>query len=205
VSEESVTCFEIPPLASRLIPTELIELLGNPPVLITESRGAYDRLQAQLAVEWKPRNVSEWMFVRDIADISWEIRRHRQAIAGVFAVSFRKALEDIFINVLPRESRIIDIKLQEQAARLANAWFEGPAEQRKVKLELAKYGLDAEAVIAQVYIVRADKLEILHRLLSFAELRRTAVVRNFNEYRAMSPLSQNSVIAPKELAVVQDA
>jgi hypothetical protein len=30
----------------------------------------------QLTLEWKPRNITEWMFARDIADISWEIFRH---------------------------------------------------------------------------------------------------------------------------------
>jgi hypothetical protein len=123
----------------------------------------------------------------------------------VFAVLFRKGLEDIFLNVLPRETSAIDLKLQREAVALAHAWFEGPQEQERVKQKLAKYGLDPEAVIGQVYMVRSDKLEKLHRLLAVAESRRTGVVRNFNEYRALSSLLNNPAVAPQEVALVPDS
>jgi len=47
-------------------PAEIAEIFGNPPVLSTENRQAYDELMTQLVLEWKPRNITEWMFVRDI-------------------------------------------------------------------------------------------------------------------------------------------
>jgi hypothetical protein len=67
---------ETRPNLSHLIPTEIVEIFGNPPVLGVENRQAYDQLLAHLVLEWKPRNITEWLFVRDLADISWEIFRH---------------------------------------------------------------------------------------------------------------------------------
>ena len=86
MSDGSITCVETGPNLARLVPAEIAEIFGNPPVLSLEDRQAYDQLMARLALEWKPRNITEWMFVRDIADISWEIFRHRRAIANTFAV-----------------------------------------------------------------------------------------------------------------------
>ena len=171
---------------------------------MTENRQAYDQLVKQLVREWQPRNITEWTFVRDIADISWEIFRHRRAIAGVFAISFKEALAGVFIDVLPGHRRSLLPEDSEalrsqfrQAEALADAWFEGPEQQEQVKSELAEYGVTADAVVAQTYSVRGDVLDKLHRLLALAEARRTAIARNFNEYRAMTPPSDKPRSRPQ--------
>jgi hypothetical protein len=197
---------------SRIIPVDIGEIFGNPPVLITENRQAYDKLVVQLVLEWKPRNITEWMFVRDMADISWEILRHRRAIAGVFATAFKEALAGVFIDVLPGYRRSLlpeqceaQRKQFRKAEALADAWFEGPEQQEQVKSELTKYSLDPEVVIAQTYSVRGEVLDKLHRLLALAEARRTAITRNFNEYTAMWPLSKTPVLDSKEISLVPDS
>ena len=82
MSEGSLTSVEARQNLSRVVPAEIADIFGHPPVLSTENRQAYDELMTQLTLEWKPRNITEWMFVRDITDISWEIFRHRRAIAN---------------------------------------------------------------------------------------------------------------------------
>jgi hypothetical protein len=211
MSEVSLTSAEAPQNLSRVVPAEIANIFGHPPVLSTESREAYDALMAQLALEWKPRNVTEWMFVRDIADISWEIFRHRRAIAGVFAISFKEALAGVFIDVLPGYRRSLLPECEAKSAQfrkaeaLADAWFEGPERQELVKSQLAKYGLDPEVIVAQTYSVRGEVLDKLHRLLALAEARRTAITRNFNEYRAMSSLSEKPVIDSEKITLVPDS
>jgi hypothetical protein len=71
-----------------------------------------------------------------------------------------------------------------------------------VKAELKSYGLDPEAVVAQTYYTKGDVVDRLHRLLALAEARRTAITRNFNEYRAMASLSEKPVVDSKEVALV---
>jgi len=197
VSDGSITCVETRPNLARLVPADIAEIFGDPPVLSFEDRQAYDHLIAQLVLEWKPRNITEWMFVRDIADISWEIFRHRRAITNVFAISFKQALERVFYNELDDDYG--------RAKYLACAWFEGPQEQQEVKSELAKYGLSPEVIVAQCYSIKGGQLDKLHRLLALAEARRTAVTRNFNEYRAMSPLSEKPVVDSEEIALVPNS
>ena len=169
-------------------------------MLSTENRQAYDALLTQLVLEWKPRNIIGWTFVDDLANISLEIFRHRRAIANLFAISFKTALRAVLNDVLPEFDRY-----DATAERLAQGWFEGPQEQEKVKSELAKYGLSAEAIVAQTYVLRGDQLDKLHRLLAAAEARRTLIIRNFNEYRAMSSLGQKPVAEVEQVALVPNS
>jgi hypothetical protein len=182
VPEGSVTRVETRPNLSHLIPAEIAEIFGNPPVLGVENCQAYDQLLTHLVLDWKPRNITEWLFVRDLADISWEIFRHRRAIANTFAISFREALNEVVNTEL-------DVPSLEDPG---DAWFASPRQQKKVKAELMNYGLVPEAVAAQTYYMKGDVVDRLHRLLALAEARRTAVTRNFNEYRAMASLSEKS-------------
>jgi hypothetical protein len=158
-------------------------------------------LMTQLTLEWKPRNITEWMFVRDITDISWEIYRHRRAIANLFAISFKVALRAVLTDVLEEGW----IGNYDTAKELAQAWFEGPQEQEKVKAQLAKYGLSPEAIVAQSYVLRRDELDKLHRLLAVAEARRIVITRHFNEYRATSLLAQKPVVEGEQVALVPNS
>jgi hypothetical protein len=74
--------------------------------------------------------------------------------------------------------------------------FASPRQQKRVKAELMSYGLDPD-VVAQNYDMKGDVVDRLHRWLALAEARRTAIARNFNEYRAMAPLSDKSAVDPK--------
>jgi hypothetical protein len=205
MSEGSLTSVETRQNLSRLIPPEIADILGHPPVLSTENRQAYDALLTQLVLEWKPRKIIGWTFVRHLADISWEIFRHQRAIANLFAISFKTALKAVLTDVLPEEGCKPWFDHYDTVKGLAQAWFEGPQEQEKVKSELAKYGLTAEAIVAQTYVLRRDELDMSHRLLAVAEARRLAIIRNFNEYRAMSSLGQKPVVEAEQAALVPNS
>jgi hypothetical protein len=205
MSEGSLTNVEPRQNLSRVIPRDIADIFGPPPVLSTENRQAYDELVTQLVLQWKPQNITEWMFVRDIADISWEIFRHRGAIANLFPISFKTALRAVLTDALPEEGCKPWFDRYEAAKGLAQAWFEGPQEQEKVKAQLAKYGVSPEAIVAQTYVLRRDELDKLYRLLAVAEARRIAITRNFNEYRAMSSLGQKAVVEVEQVALVPNS
>ena len=205
MSEGSLTSVEAPQNLSCVIPTEIADIFGHPPVLSTENRQAYDELMTQLVLDWKPRKITEWMFVRDITDISWEIFRHRRAIANLFAISFKTALGAVLTDVLPEEGCKPWVDRNDAVEGLAQAWFDGPQEQEKVKAQLAKYGLSPEAIVAQSYALRRDELDKLHRLLAVAEARRIGITRNFNEYRAMSSLGQKPVVEVEPVELVPNS
>jgi hypothetical protein len=53
-------------------------LLGPPPVLTTENPARYWELFEQFAYAVAPRNMVEWLWLKDIVDLSWEIARLRR-------------------------------------------------------------------------------------------------------------------------------
>jgi hypothetical protein len=204
VSEGSLTSVETRQNLSRLIPPEIADILAHPPVLSTENREAYDALMTQLVLEWKPRDILGWLFVRHMTDTSWEIFRHRRAIANLFAISFKTALAAVLNEVLP-ESGCKPWFSRDTAKAMKEEWFKGPEQQETVKSELAKYGLTAEAMVAQTYVLSRDELDMLHRLLAVAEARRDGIIRNFNEYRAMSSLGQKPVVEVEQVELVPNS
>jgi hypothetical protein len=46
-------------------------------------------------------------FVRDIADLGWEILRLRRAMASLLEIAFKEALAGVFVNVLPGYRRLL--------------------------------------------------------------------------------------------------
>ena len=54
---------------STVIPADIAAIFGPPPVLATEPREAYERLFIELVLEWGPSKTTEWLLVRDIADL----------------------------------------------------------------------------------------------------------------------------------------
>jgi len=58
------------------VPAEIRTLFGEPLPLATEDPDQYHTLLAELAREVKPKDIIEWLWVKDIADLSWEILRY---------------------------------------------------------------------------------------------------------------------------------
>jgi hypothetical protein len=60
------------------VPEEIKQLWGSPPILPSEDRENYYRLAAHLAGTVKPRDIIEWLWVKDILDLTWDIQRLRR-------------------------------------------------------------------------------------------------------------------------------
>jgi hypothetical protein len=199
-----------PSSLSAIIPEHIAAILGAPPVLGTENRQVYEQLFAEQAREWGPQDTSEWLFVRDLTDLGWEILRLQRAKSNVLKIAFKDALAAIFVDVLPGSRRSVIpgaayLDHSNEAGARADQWFEGSKERAAVKSELAKYGLDAEAIVAQTFIVRGNDLECLDRMVTTAVARRTRIIRDFNEHRAMLSLRRPALIEPEQVPLLPEA
>jgi hypothetical protein len=82
------------------IPRELAETFGEPSLINGESREEYYVLASQVFLAAMPGNAIERIFVRDIVDLTWEIKRYRW-VAALIVRSARKSgmgavLQDLF-------------------------------------------------------------------------------------------------------------
>jgi hypothetical protein len=65
------------PQSAAPIPAEILSIFGDPPLLSTEDPKAYFDWLARVAQAVKPKNIIEWMWVKDLVDLSFEVRRLR--------------------------------------------------------------------------------------------------------------------------------
>jgi hypothetical protein len=59
------------------LPTELAKLFGDPPLVGNEAREDYDSCFEAIADAVNAADAIAWLYVRDITDLSWEIKRER--------------------------------------------------------------------------------------------------------------------------------
>jgi hypothetical protein len=88
-SKSSTSCNQTAEAASPADP------LGPAALLRWEDPGAYDILLAQLTAAVAPADMLEAVFVRDIADLSWEVlhlRRHKAQLLNVVSHKGVRAL-----------------------------------------------------------------------------------------------------------------
>ena len=64
--------------ADTLIPRSVLAVLGDPPLISGEDLGAYYSLLGQLGAECGALGILDWIWVKDIADLTWQILRMRQ-------------------------------------------------------------------------------------------------------------------------------
>jgi len=79
-------------LAETHLPAKIRALLGKPPLLANEDPSDYDALLNELAREVKPKDIIEWLWVKDVADLTWEIMRLRRIEAAYVNGQFTSAL-----------------------------------------------------------------------------------------------------------------
>ena len=61
------------------IPREIRPLFGRLPILLTESKEAYLLLLERFAAELAPVDVVEWISVKTITHLTWELLRYERS------------------------------------------------------------------------------------------------------------------------------
>ena len=81
------------------------ELCGPPPLVAGEDPARYQRLLVGVAKALKPADVPEWLWVRDIVDLEWEILRYRSAKARLITSAQAEARASLSLNFVLGESQ----------------------------------------------------------------------------------------------------
>ena len=64
--------------ATKLIPKGTQKILGNPAILAYESEDVYWEMLGQFGAECGADSLVEWFWVKDVADLTWQILRIRR-------------------------------------------------------------------------------------------------------------------------------
>jgi len=157
------------------------ELLRSP-LLVTESKDAFDQIRDAFTEEIKPRGIVERMYVTDITYLTWDILRYRRCKAAIVNSRLRDALQNL-LQALLREPGQYAHHRRDEAADLAHAWFSDQKTRKRVLELLRQFHLDESAIEAEAMRESVAALDQLDRLLASLESRRNKALRCIAEYR----------------------
>ena len=160
-----------------------LALLPKLPLLITESAEEFDALCDAFEREIKPRGIIEHMYVHDICSIVWEILRLRRCKVVIINSAFRSALQHLLMQLLKGPGEY-DYEVENQAQALAQSWFTDQEAKKQVSETLSRFDLDESAIEGEAIWRSSSDLELLDRILTSLESRRTKALACVAEYRA---------------------
>jgi len=148
-------------------------LNAPPPVIAGEQAAAFEDLWARMVASVKPTDPIEDMWVRDVADLVWEVLRLRRLKAQLLDISACQGMTEVLRGLG-----------EEYPAILARRWAaREPTAIGDIKERLANAGLGMDVVMAGALAARVEAYERIERMLATAEARRAAALLALDERR----------------------
>jgi hypothetical protein len=164
----------------HVIPSSVREILADPPLMRGEDPAAYERLVGQLGAESGATTAVDWLLVKDVADLTWQIARLRRWVGAYTASGERAGLASAVFPLLAY--RVDDA--YHRARALADELYEegGGGAYRKV---MAKHGVPAQHVgAAYAFFDNLKRVGEAERILTGLEHRRDRVIARIDARRA---------------------
>jgi hypothetical protein len=131
-------------------------------------------LLARVANALRPADALEEVWVRDIVDLIWEVFRLRRLKAGLIAAAAHEGVAEL-LSPLMRDCNV---------KALAEGWAARDAKSvDKVNEALAGAGFTLDHVAARTFALRLFDFERIERMLTVAEQRRAAALRELDRHR----------------------
>jgi hypothetical protein len=164
---------------------EFRQLFGPPPVLRSESTQSYDEIMTRLMEGFAPRNFIQQIYIKELADCTWEMARYTRHKTLTTQARFQQCLE-------------FQTQRQKAAAESKDTLAKGPAEQTGESATTPDDVLDglvkeiddmllkpvAELAHVRALEVMLVKLERINKLLTAARARRNNILEQIEAYKA---------------------
>jgi hypothetical protein len=166
-------------------PIELAALFTDPPLAGNEVREDYESLFTAIAAAANPKDAIAWLFVRDITDLSWEIRRERALKLQVIKSAQIDQVKQLLTPPAPYRMLELDLGVDpnaEKIAKKAKLWASDPKVRGRIDKELANKGYDASEILTGALNRAADRIDAIDRRIASYELRRMTALRAMGHY-----------------------
>jgi hypothetical protein len=157
---------------------ELIQIFGNPALVGSEKLEDYEKFFARVATAIRPPDTVGWLFMKDVADWSWEIRRERIIKAETIKYYQKEIVAELIKSELAPSGQFDTayFRIFQAAAELA-LWKSDPKARAEIDEKLAAKGYDASYILAQAYMRGATQIEAIDKRIAFHEQRRSAALK----------------------------
>ena len=151
------------------------ELLGKPFLAKGETLEQYKELEESLMARLKPHDAQEYIWVKDVVDLQWELLRMRQIKIKYLNARTWQGLK-IFL-----QERDVDTL---EAQKLSKLWMENnPRALTLVKKMFTDWAADESDILASTYMRFIENMERIDRMIIGLEARRNAALREIERHR----------------------
>ncbi len=150
-----------------VIPNDIAALFGSAPILKTEDEEIYWNCMERVVKCVEPQDVIEWLWVKDVVDLSWEILRFRRL--------------KIDLVEIDREDKNATIEWEREHFDEPYVDFMSgkrtPRDTADIEARKHKQLLDTETDSVKLLFKHIEEYERIEKLLTSAELRRDKILR----------------------------
>ena len=169
----------LPATTTRVIPAHIRELLGPSPLTSLEDAAAYERILAQVAQAVSPKDVMEWVWVKELVDLGWEAGRARRAIAVCIALAKKAAIK----RVQEAAEANILMSLDMDGSRAGGVLDGDPRAVSLFREDLQTLGLTEQSLTDVAYLEALPLIEKLQRIADTANARRDNILKEIDRRR----------------------
>jgi hypothetical protein len=174
-------------------------LFGPPPLIEGENPAAYDQMHTRIFNAVKPTDFIEEIWVRDLTDVAWSIFRLRRIQAAYLSAKVWDDANDKASSLAEAEPELMEGPEKEEMIRLLSSdsglsWETLVAQNPRANEKFQKFWasakatLDMDAIQADVMIGEIDTIEQIEHLVTLAEQRFDAVIRELDRHRVAQKL-----------------
>jgi hypothetical protein len=160
---------------SPLIPADLKWLFDQRPVVKTEDQSAYDALVTRMIAETAPEDTMEWIWIKDLADLTWELIRYRRAKTHLMQFWQRSALSSVALIISPRDPLLPG----ELAREYDSEGFEG----ENFSGFSEAFGIHGDTIMGHALVAWQHEVQAIDQLMARTEMRRAAIGREIERHR----------------------
>jgi hypothetical protein len=168
------------------VPAEIRKSFGPPPVLNSDDIKIHDAILCGLAQAVRPRDFFEWMYLHDLADVSYQIQWLRRLKVALIRQSHKENLQRFATNVTAGAA-LEKQRLRDRADREAETKLKAEIDKidtkTQAKLKSLEDAEDGPVDEAGLFVSWIGCYERAERLLATAEMRRSAILKELDDHR----------------------
>ena len=162
-------------------PKALERFFDDPPLVGLERRSDYDSFFSTIATAEMPTDAIDWLLLKDLADLAWEIRRERRMKVEIIKIKHTEVIADLLKSTFDKTDRLGSaLNRIFDAGAEAQLWASDPDARQRIDSKLEEKGYKPDSVLAQAYLRGANHIEAIERRITSYELRRNAILKEID-------------------------
>jgi hypothetical protein len=159
-------------------PKELEAIFDDLPLVGQERHEDYHAFFSAIARAEMPSDAIDWMLLRDLVDLAWEIRRERRIKVEIIKLNQTEIICDLLKSTFDQADRLGSaVNRIFVAGTEAQLWARDAETRKGIELKLEQKGHDPHSVLAQAYLRGARDIDAIDKRIALYELRRSAILK----------------------------